>query len=354
MKAVDYLIVGQGIAGTLLSYFLIQSNKKVLVIDNGQNTTSKIAGGIINPVTGRRLVKTWKADTLIPFAKETYLKLENELETKFLKELSILKVFSSVKEQNDWLAKFETEEMQDYMESSPLFVSSQTHSDYEDKIQLPFGYGEIKGGMHVNMSTLLKNYQDYLIKNDAFIEDNYDYNEMIITANGVEWKNIQAKCVIFCEGVSTKQNPYFNWLPFVPAKGEILVVKIPELKMNEMINKGIFILPVGDDLYKVGSTFDWDDLSNDPTDKAKTDLIEKLDDLLKVNYEIIDHKAGVRPTVKDRRPFIGLHPNHPQLGVFNGMGTKGALLAPFFAKHFVDFLENNGVLDKEVCIKRFH
>jgi len=244
------------------------------------------------------------------------------------------------------LAKSETEEMQDYMESDVVH-------DHEDKIQLPFGYGEIKGGMHIEMSKLLESYKDYLIKNDEFIEDNCDCNELIITANGVEWKNIQAKCVIFCEGVSTQQNPYFNWLPFVPAKGEILLVKIPKLKMNQMINKGIFVLPVGEEIYKVGSTFDWDDLSNDPTEKAKTHLIEKLDDLLKINYEIIDHKAGVRPTVKDRRPFIGIHPNHQEVGVFNGMGTKGALLAPFYAKQFVEHLENNTELDPEVNILRY-
>ena len=137
-------------------------------------------------------------------------------------------------------------------------------------------------------------------------------------------------------------------------KGEILLVRIKDFDSQKVINKGVFILPIGNNLYKVGATYEWKDLSETPTEKGKLELLEKLKLVLKVPFELIEHRSGIRPTVKDRRPLIGIHPEHPQLGIFNGMGTKAVLLAPYFAQEFAGFLDGKNALNKEVSIHRFY
>ncbi|HBA65740.1 MAG TPA: FAD-dependent oxidoreductase, partial [Methylococcaceae bacterium] len=55
---IDFLIVGQGLAGSLLAFELIQRNAQVMVVDDGRENASEVAAGLINPVTGIRLVKS--------------------------------------------------------------------------------------------------------------------------------------------------------------------------------------------------------------------------------------------------------------------------------------------------------
>jgi glycine/D-amino acid oxidase-like deaminating enzyme len=169
----------------------------------------------------------------------------------------------------------------------------------------------------------------------------------------VEYKGHWAQRIIFCEGQYTQQNPYWNHLPFNPAKGEILTIRAENLPTDAIVSKGIFVLPLGNHTYKIGSTYYWDDKEEQPTERGRSELTQKLEEVITVPYEVIDHKAALRPTVTDRRPLIGLHPQYPSIGIFNGLGTRGVLLAPYFARHFMQHLLDGEELNSEVNVGRF-
>ena len=136
-------------------------------------------------------------------------------------------------------------------------------------------------------------------------------------------------------------------------KGELITIHAPKLKLDCIIKSSVFILPIGDDHYKIGATFNWNDKTSKPSSKAKQELLEKLDKILNVDYVVVDHVAGIRPTVKDRRPLVGVHQKHKQLAILNGLGTRGVLLAPSMAKELYSHLEHQKVLSPEIDISRF-
>ena len=340
MEKVDYLIIGQGIAGSLLAHFLLKKGKTIKIVDKlNPNSSSRVAAGIFNPITGRRFVKTWLADEIFPFAEKTYRELETDFGSQFYFPKKIIRTLSGEAELKEFEKKSKRPDYENYL--SPTVQNGKTK-------QL-----EILKGGNLDLLKMLNLMREKFKESDLLIEEKFNYSELELTNDICEWKGIQSEKVIFCEGFKAIQNPWFGDLPFTHAKGELLTIKSDELKQQHILSRGIFILPIGNDCYKVGSTYDWDDLSEDKTEKARTELTEKLEKLIGCDYSVVDHQAGIRPTVKDRRPLIGLHTEFSQLGIFNGLGTKGVSLGPFFANHFVEHLEKKIPLNPEADINRF-
>ncbi len=348
MNEADYLIIGQGIAGSLLSYFLIKKHKRVIVIDdNHPSSASRVAAGLINPITGRRIVKTWKADLIIPFAEKIYQQLEAEMGVKFFYKKNIVKYFSSYKELNDCAVKSGASEYAEYiLEHADDTLNEHLIKDY-------IGSTEIKQSAFLNISLFVEAYRNILKSRGQIIEGKFNYTDIRFENNSGSWKDIRFRKIIFCDGYRATQNFYFSYLPFVLAKGEIITIHSPELQIEKIVSKGIFIIPIGNNKYKVGSTYEWNEIDENSTLKGRNQISEQLDKILKCKYTIVEHQAGIRPTVKDRRPLLGIHPENKLIGIFNGLGTKGASLAPYFAHQFVEFLENEASLDEEVNIERF-
>jgi len=340
MEKVDYLIIGQGIAGSLLAHFLLKKGKAIKIVDKlNLNSSSRVAAGIFNPITGRRFVKTWLADEIFPFAEKTYRELESEFEQQFYFPKKIVRTLSGETELKEFDKKSKRPGFENYL--IPI-----VQNEITKQVEI------LKGG-NLDLLKMLNLMREKFKKSQLLLEEEFNYSELELTNDICKWKGIQAEMVIFCEGFRALNNPWFGDLPFTHAKGELLTIKSGDLKQQHILSRGIFILPIGNDQYKVGSTYDWDDFSEQPTEKAKNELVRKLEKLIGKNYEIIGHQAGIRPTVKDRRPLIGLHQDFPQLGIFNGLGTKGVSLGPFIANHFVEFLEEDLALSPEVNIRRF-
>ncbi len=346
----NYIIIGQGLAGTILAQTLLKQGRSVLVIDEPTlSKASKIAAGLYNPVVFKRLVKSWMADELIPCMDDFYSDSEQLLQTKFYFKKQIVRLFAEEQEKTLWLKKTN--------EPVGKYLSKTVEDDLlSDIIYNPLGSSEVLDAGNLDTRLFLESFRKYFKENKILLEEKFDYEQLKISENSVNYKNILADKIIFCEGYKTTENPYFSWLPFKLTKGEIITIKLlgdNRLGFDKVINKAVFILPIGNNTYKVGATYEWTDLNEIPTEKGKADLVDKLQKVVRGTFEIIDHQAGIRPTVNDRRPLIGLHPQHATLGVFNGMGTKGVMLAPYFAKQFVEHLENNLPLEKEVDIQRF-
>jgi glycine oxidase len=344
----DYILVGQGLAGSMLYWFLVKEGKKVCVIDKfNPSSSSRIAAGIIHPVTGRRIVKTWMADVLIPFANKAYEEIGNHFNQKVFSKKNILELISSPKEVNDWNNKMASAELKGYLENE------KKDDLYRNYLTEDFKKVTVTNSGWLNISKMLSLFRDEMKDREILLEENFDYDSMATTEAGVTYKGIEADKLIFCEGAAAVRNPYWMHLPFLLSKGELLTIRSSEMKLEHIITKTIFILPVGEGLFKAGSTYSWNDLDDVPTSQAKENLVAQLKKIIRVPFEVVDHKAAIRPTVKDRRPFIGLHPQNKTVGIFNGLGTKGVLLAPFFAHHFSENLEGKIDLIKDVDVQRF-
>lgn len=343
------LIVGQGIAGTLLTHFLLQAGGEVLVIDDAhQGASSRAAAGVINPITGRHYVKSWRVDELLPFARQTYQALEQQLGSRFYHERHVLRTMSSPKEVNDWsLRTLEPN-------YAPYIAEDAEPGAYARHTTPPLAYGEVLQGAQVNLPLLIQRYQHFLAQENCLQLEWFDFAQLVIQSDGIRYKNHTADRIIFCDGAKAKTNPFFCYLPFHGDKGEALIVRIPGARFEKILKQQIFIVPLGaDDLYWVGATYQRHFANDQPSEYGLNFLQEHLNAVLNIPYEIVEHWAAIRPTVRDRRPLLGLHPRFPQLGIFNGLGTKGASLGPYWAKHFTDFLTQATPIDAEVDIQRF-
>ena len=342
----DYLIIGQGLAGTLLGYFLEKEGQSVYFINQpNPNAASQVAAGIINPITGRYFVKSWLVDELIPFAKETYLELEARFDCSFFFERNILRTLKNEREETDWIARRLTPEYQ------PYIIKNANLGNYEANTHPAYQHGEVTQSAQVQMPTLIGYYRQYLLQNHRLLETQFDYNQLEVKPEGIQYQDIQAKKVVFCEGYRATQNPYFKHLPFEGAKGEVLLVDIPKVQFEKLLKRKIFIVPLSTGHYWIGSNYARKFDTELPTPSGRLELITQLEAILDTPFEILEHKAAVRPTVKDRRPLLGLHPDHPQIAIFNGLGTKGASLGPYFAKQMVDFLQYQKSLHEKVKLR---
>ncbi|SCC50843.1 Glycine/D-amino acid oxidase [Chitinophaga costaii] len=339
----DYLLIGQGIAGTLLSWHLLQAQKDILVIDEARpDTASRIAAGIINPVSGRRFETAWEYDRIYPFAKDTYAAMAALLHTDTFVERDIFTVFPSAQMQAAFHAKTNT---------SP-YIQPVVENRYAHYLQQEHGAAIVKGAT-VLLQNLLPAYRRYLAQLGCLQEAVFDFAALELHDNHVSYKGLAAKRIIFCEGPAIARNPFFNFIPFLPNKGEALHIKIPGFFTESILKKSIMLVPQAPEHFWLGSTFAWDFPDTAPTAAKRAELENGLQQLLSVPYTVTGHKAAIRPSTTDRRPVAGLHPQYPQLGVWNGLGTKGCSLAPLMAWHFSQLLENDIPLPPEIEIKRF-
>lgn len=346
---VDYLIVGQGLAGTLLGHFLEQANQHVAIVDNQhEGAASKVAAGIINPITGRRYVKSWLIEELFPFADQTYRSLEQQLDIQFYHAVAVLRALMNHQEQDDWEERRLLTSYQKYM------IETSALENYKKHINLAYAYGEVRPAAQVEIHKLIEAYREKWCMEAKLLSEVFDFPLLISEKSLFQYKEIRAKRIIFCEGASAKANPFFNYLPFGKNKGEALIVRIPDVRFNKLLKQGIFIVPLSEsDTYWIGAANEWNYQNDQVSEKGRQYLVERLKNILTVPFEIMAHKAALRPVMKDRRPILGEHTEHSGMYIFNGLGTKGASLAPYFANHFTEHLTKEMPLMSEVDIQRF-
>ncbi|WP_436514966.1 NAD(P)/FAD-dependent oxidoreductase [Ekhidna sp. To15] len=340
---VDYIIVGQGLAGSWLALEMEQQALSFVVINEDKpETSSKKAAGIYNPITGRKMIKTWRADQLFPTLEQQYQKLEKLVDNSFLHPTAIYRPFKTIEDQNDWDGKIADGAHDAFLKQ--IHKKSLGLSHVLDEL----GGIMINKSGYVDIPVMLEAVQNYLKDKGYYHSEVFDYERMEINSDFVSYKDYQAKKVIFCEG-SLSDNPYWD-LPFKPVRGEIIDITC-DLQSDYIINQGVFMIPKGG-RYTVGSTYDHQNLTYQPQESGIKSLEERLKKLYSGKYKIIEKRAGVRPATHDRKPYIGIHQKYKTLAIFNGFGTKGVSLTPYFAKHFVDVLQGKSEIDEEVNVQR--
>jgi len=343
---IDYLIVGLGLAGISFCEQLERNNRTYKVFNDSSQTSSLVAGGLYNPVILKRFTLAWNADSQLETAMYFYKQLETKLDVKLDCKIPIYRKFASIEEQNLWFEAADRPKLNKFLSVSII-------KNRNESINAPFGLGQVLYTGRIDTKSLVDAYIDFLIKSGNLISESFDHDKLNIHKEHIEYKSIKARKVVFATGFGLKSNPYFNYLPLTGNKGELLTIRAPKLKENNIIKSAVFIIPLGNDLYRIGATYVRTDKSNIPTEGAKKELLGKLHTLLNCDYDIVDHVAGIRPTVADRRPLVGLHPEHRNLGVLNGFGSRGVLIAPTVSNQLYNHLEKGELLAQEIDINRF-
>ncbi len=340
----SFLIIGQGLAGTTLALKLLQAGHAVQVVDNGhRNSSSIVAAGMWNPIVFRRINKTWRADEFISASREFYSRMENLLKLHFYHPLEIWRRHSSQNEENYWFEKKPLPEFIKYLKNPEVDHDENEFSDF------PFGYGVVTQSGYVDLVTFLEGARSYFKACGAWAGQE-ELTELRIEELANEYA---VNRIVDCRGYRTAFSPRWSYLSYALAKGEVLTVHCPELNLDRIYNAGFFLLPMGDHRYRLGATFDWDHFDETPTQEKRRELLDKFERAVKTPYTVLDHLAGVRPAVSDRHPLIGIHPDDDRHCIFNGLGTKGVMMAPGLADHLIDLMIHGHALPSDIDIARF-
>lgn len=345
---IDYFIIGQGISGTFLSYYLLKAGKKIMVIDDAQNNSaSQVASGVINPVTGRIVATTWMIDELMAFCRLAYTELEQNINTQLITEKNII-AFPGTQQMHEAYQK-RIHENNQYVYS--IVEDTGIYTGLFNTLYAPVS---IKPVLLINVQAMLMKWGEQLVSQNILVQKKYDEQHLIHQDDCIEYENIRAKKIIYCDGVVSLQSRFWNMLPFSPNKGQALIADIPMLPQAVMYKFGGYsFVPWIDDQWWIGSSYEnkFDNELPDPVFRQKTRAA--LKSILKVPFTITGHLAAVRPTNVERRPFAGLHPLYKNIAILNGMGTKGCSIAPFFANELTQFLAHGSPLTAEANVQRF-
>ena len=344
----DYLIVGQGLAGSVLALELLARGQSVLIVsDPAVPAASAAAAGLYNPITGRRMSKTWLAEQLFAELEKYYPAMEQNLGGQFFHPKPIYRPFASLEEQNTWIAETARPEVARFAEIS------REDEKLRETVHNPHGGMVIRHAGCVDVKSFVRAARERFLDLGILREEKLDHAQLRVSDAEIRYGVWAFRKILFCEGPHTAANPLFNWLPFRPVKGEVLRVAMDGFPADYIINQHLFVIPLPDGTYRVGATYDWRNLDWESSGAGKTQLVEKLSALVKKPFQVLDQWAGIRPATADRRPLLGLHPKHANVGVFGGMGSKGVSLVPFLARHFTDSLLSGQQIMPETNISRY-
>ncbi|HUF63161.1 MAG TPA: FAD-dependent oxidoreductase [Verrucomicrobiales bacterium] len=323
-------IVGQGLAGTILAWQVLREGGDVRVVDRGDRpTASQAAAGLITPLTGRRLALSWRFPELLPAARSFYDWAGRMLKHELFRPRTISRVFRDAVERETWEGRASGLEP---------WVSPVRSAGLPRGIRAPWGFGEMKGGGVVNTECFLR------LSRERWIEEGrFRWGETEL-GHGSD----SGGPTVFCTGIAAAAHPDFAWLPFRPAKGEILTLRIDGFREERVWNRaGHWLLPVGGEHYRCGATYSWDRLDSEPSKEAREDLERRLSEYMDLPWEVVEQKAAIRPVIRWSRLVMGSIPGASGMWVFNGLGSKGALTAPFFARQLARCVLKGEPIDAE-------
>ncbi len=345
----DFIIIGQGIAGTTLAWQLHRRGFRVLVIDRESgNSASRIAAGLITPVTGKRLAKSWRLEEVYPSAVDFYRWVESQTGESFFHQRASLRLFQNEAEQEEYHKR-----AAGVLAGLVRMPETPINPAWFDA---PYSGFEMPSAARLDTFRYLEVSREYFRQRDDYLLADLEIaSDVEIAADDVSIPkyNLKSRAIIFCRGFDDQTDTWFGAIRFNAAKGEILTLRIPGLREERIVHRGIWLAPLGDNLFRAGSTYEWDDLLPEPTANGRAEIESRLRLFLRLPFEVINHEAAVRPVIDAGYPVLGLHPQHSQLAYFNGLGSKGSLLAPFFAEQLVGCLSGERQPDPIVDVRRF-
>lgn len=335
MAEYDDIVVGQGLAGTLLAFALEARGRRVLVADDARRgAATPAAAGLINPVTGMRLTVTEGAAVFIPEAIATFRALEQRLGARFFSPLDLYRAYENEAERALKARRVADPESARWY--GPDLPPGGAHPALAD----PLGGFMILGGGWVDLPVLSAAARDYFARSGRLETTTLEHAAVRPEVGGVRWGGHTARRMIFCEGAAVRSNPWFGHLAWQPAKGEFVTCEAAGTAgVGFAIKHGVQAIPLGGDRWRVGSNYEWQKLDDEPTPAVRDSLVLGFQKLFRVRPAacvVTEHRTGIRPAAKGAKPIVGTHPDHPALVVFNGFGAKGCTWIPHYARLFAE------------------
>lgn len=343
---VDAIIVGQGLAGSLMAWHLLRGNLRVLVVDRDEAvTSSKVAAGLLTPLTGSRFNLSDAVIERLNYALNFYWELENDNGGQIFHHQKIARLFRNQKEKQAWEERLSQDPSRFEEFHDPLGA-------LHDSIEAPEGGFEMKRGGWLDVPQFLEMTRQHLLERLSYAIGDVSADQVSITDSGVRWKNVEASKIIFCEGWMGNQNRFFDWITMHSALGEILDLKIPSLETeNRIINRGGWMIPKGDGIFRAGSTYQHDFDRIEPSNEGEAEVIQKMRSITTAPIEVIGRHAAVRPIIKRSQVFMGIHPEYSSVAFLNGLGSKGVMNGPYYASRLAQHLFMNNPLPPEADIR---
>lgn len=344
---VDYIIVGLGIGGIALCETLRKRNKSFVVFDSGIHCATAASGGVVNPTILKRFNTPWNTEIFYPPAVSFYEELSHFLAIPCCRFVPIDRIFSSVEEQNNWFVASDKKRMRPYLKAHVV-------PNFNDCLIAPLGFGEVNGSMQLSIADILLTYRSKL--RDAFIlrEESVDYNNIRYFDGEIIYKTFAAGAILFAEGPQVVMNPFFPKGAIIPNKGEYLIIHAPDLKLKRLIKGNHYIIPIGDDRYKVGATFEGVRSDWDPSPGIKEFLESELRRMISCPFVVESELVGIRATTDDHKPLIGRAANYENMAFLNGLGTRGLMMAPHLADLLISHFEEGHTIPYEMDISRLY
>lgn len=345
MISTDYLIVGYGIAAACFAKQCIENNKSFVIFDNEKKGASHFAAGMYNPVVLKRFAPVWQAQKQMNELEKTFGEFEKLLGQKYIRKLPVYRIFSNQEEIATWQKK---------RISLPIlekYLNRNVVPNSFSEIDAPLGFGQVNDCGHVDMPSILNDFKEKY--KSHFRYEHLDHSQINHSRQYVEYGDIKAQNIVFAEGISAQNNPFFSNIKLVANKGEVMQIKTSALLPNAVIKSKNFLMPIANDSYYVGSTYYRDFKDILPTTAGKNQLLRQLQSYFKGDFEVISHQAGIRPTVIDRKPIIGRHPKFCNLLILNGLGTRGTFNGPSMAKQLFEYINKGTPIPKEINVERF-
>ncbi|MDZ4751954.1 MAG: FAD-binding oxidoreductase [Flavobacteriales bacterium] len=341
----DCIIVGHGISGAVLAQTLLSVGKRILVFDSHYPfSASRAAAGMWNPISFKNLKLIWRANEFLSTAYQFYTDIEITSGEHFFHPMELTRIFNSVADSNEWDTRSTSDALKDH-------ITSEQDTSVEKHFFQPYGYGLVRQCGWLDVPLFVEVSKQRL--GDRFISDSFDYSALLIQENGISYSGFQAKKIVFCEGSEVLKNPWFNWLPVEPNKGQVLTLHNKNLNAERIIHFGKFLLPLGEGQYRLGATYEFNDPYPEPTLASENELLQTLAELSNETFAVIENKTGYRPTTNDRKPILGFHPTNKSIAIFNGMGSRGVMMAPLCARIFDEMISEHIEPEREINISRY-
>lgn len=343
---VDAVVIGQGLAGSILAYQLMRKGLKVHLFDETSGATaSRQATGLINPITGRRIVKSWLIDQLMPYAATFYQEVTDRFQIQSFQKTKLVKALKDIEQWNDFQVRL----------NDPIYAKylAEWNDEISPSLTVDDKHYQVNPILQIDIAELLDAFGNFFQSNDAITRAKIDYQNITIENDAFYVNKLSAKYLFFADGYLMRDNPYFNYLPIRFSKGEALIVRCNDLNLTHIYSNGITITPIGNNQYYIGSSYDWKDDTLMNTAEKINFFKQQFEKICKAPYELIQQKVGLRPTTVNRRPFVGEHPAYKNMFVLNGFGTKGLSLAPYFSNQLIEYIFAKKPIHEEASIRKY-